>query len=279
MLLQETDLPESFERLQDLASEACGVPATLVKMVCDGEPLMSLEGVPKADELVEVMVLVDETPMYTWDIDQNPDNQYLQAVPGLASGANVMFKNISKDAWADPDYVNVLTQVPVHKGVHFVEFLLHSVQDEQWCGVTMSQERAGSRGGEVHGCFYYAGRRRADVGYLDAPRERRHVMSFSHVASGDRIGLLLDADEGVALFCWNGEFQGGCRVPTCPMYFCTALDRGDDAVELVRRPVEDFPVKLEDVVGTGKFLDDNLFAQAREDGVAGDLSDFELLQA
>ncbi|CAK9066573.1 unnamed protein product [Durusdinium trenchii] len=254
-LLLETQVPKTLDdtdaSLKDLMEEvstAWGVPSDLIKLVYNGMPLESLEALEGMS--AELVAVIDESPLYTWDIERNPDKNRLSV-----SGAAVTFERI------DPieDYVNVLSQSPVRQGIHFVEFHMHSVLDEQWCGVTMFPDRAGCRGGLVPGCFYYSGRRYASKGALDAFRERQHVLDFSHVQNGDVIGLLLDADRHVALFSLNGKFQGGCRLPDLPMYFCTALDEEGDTVELMRCPVEDFPVKLDDVISTPRFVNRDLY--------------------
>lgn len=248
-LLLKLTLPESLEELKERASAVCGMPPGLLRFVKDNEPLKSLEDITGG---MELMMMVDESPYYSWNIAGNPDSHFL-----TGSDTTVEFfdlKNMSA-----PDYVNVLSQVPIQQGVHFVEFIMHSLQDEQWCGVTCFASRAGCRGGDVPGCYYYSGRRHHGQGALDLIRERNHRMTFAHVKSGDTIGLLLDADRGAALFSLNGAFQGGCRLPQRPMYFCTALDVYKDSVELCQRPWEEFPVRLEDVIDTPQFLNENFF--------------------
>ena len=246
LLLLEMKSPASLDGLMQDVSKACRMPAELLKLVCDGTPIHSLEELEGISaDVVELVAIVDETPCYTWDIEGNPDKEYLSG-----GGATVTF------APCGPDYVNVLSQVPISHGVHFVEFHMHSLQDEQWCGITLSKDRAGCRGGFIPGCLYYSGRRSHSAGSLDMPKERQHLRELSHVESGDVIGLLVDADLHVALFLLNGQFQGGCRIPEGPMYFCTALDVTGGTVELVRCSVEDFPVKLEDVIGNHQFVDE-----------------------
>eukprot|EP00435_Cladocopium_sp_Y103_P006216 s946_g2.t1 len=255
-LLLQLTLPESLEELKERASAVCGMPPGLLRFVKDNEPLKSLEEITGGD--MELMMMVDESPYYSWDIAGNPDSHFL-----TGSDTTVEFTDVNN--MSDQDYVNVLSQVPIQQGVHFVEFIMHSLQDEQWCGVTFFPSRAGCRGGDVPGCFYYSGRRSHGQGALDLIRERNHRMTFAHVKR-----LLLDADRGAALFSLNGAYQGGCRLPRCrPMYFCTALDCYEDSVELFKRPWEEFPVRLEDVMDTPQFLNEDIFQK----------EDWEVLEA
>merc|ERR1712232_1210034 len=109
---------------------------------------------------------------------------------------------------------------------------MHTVGDEQWCGVTADGvRRAGSRGAS-DGYFYYSGRRGASVGALHAPQEREKVMNFDHVKSGDVIGMYLDVGKGPLGFDLNGKFQGLTEVPKVPLYLTTSVDSTDDHVEL-----------------------------------------------
>lgn len=240
VLLRELE-PESLEHLRLEAATSLEVRPELVRLVLDGQPLdfgALVEG-------TELLALVDPTACYRWELEQNPDQVYLRAV-----GASVEMR----EGFPIPDYVNVLTQVPIERGRHYVEFLMHAVHDEQWCGVTMSKERAGACGEAVKGFYYYSGRRSHPCGHLDALSERKHVMQFEHVQSGDVIGLLVDFDQQAIVFTLNGRLQGGCGMPPVPLYFCTALDEQGDAVELVRRPVEDFPYELKEVMASGLFV-------------------------
>ena len=174
-------LPESLEELKERASAVCGMPPGLLKFVKDNESLKSLEDITGDD--MELMMMVDESPYYSWNIAGNPDGHFL-----TGSDTTVEFTDLQNMSL--PDYVNVLSQVPIQQGVHFVEFIMHSLQDEQWCGVTFSTSRAGCRGENVPGCYYYSGRRHHGQGALDL-RERHHRMTFAQVNSGDTIGAEL----------------------------------------------------------------------------------------
>ena len=147
---------ESMVHLKQKVSEVCGVPEALLKVVKDNEALGNLpdlEEIAVTDEVVELMLLVDDSPCYSWDIAGNPDSEFLK------SDASEVVEFVNPNTCLHPDYVNVLSQSPIEKGVHFVEFILHSLQDEQWCGVTFCASRAGRRGEHAPGVYYYCGRR------------------------------------------------------------------------------------------------------------------------
>ena len=159
---------ESMVHLKQKVSEVCGVPEALLKVVKDNEALGNLpdlEEIAVTDEVVELMLLVDDSPCYSWDIAGNPDSEFLK------SGASEVVEFVNPDTCLHPDYVNVLSQSPIEKGVHFVEFIMHSLQDEQWCGVTFCASRAGRRGEHAPGVYYYCGRRSSGQGHLDVLHE------------------------------------------------------------------------------------------------------------
>ena len=240
VLLRELQ-PDSLEHLKLEAAKSCEVRPELVQLLLDGQSV-DFEAL---EEGAELLAIVDSRPCYAWDVEGNPDGGYL-------STENATVRMV-EGVWS-PDYVNVITQVPIERGQHHVEFLLHRVQDEQWCGVTMSKERAGACGEDEPGFYYYTGRRTSAYGHLDALRERKMVMQYEHVQSGDVIGLLVDFDQQAIVFTLNGRLQGGCAVPPVPLYFSTSLDEQADAVELLRRPVEDFPYELKEVIASGLFV-------------------------
>ena len=207
---------ESMVHLKQKVSEVCGVPEALLKVVKDNEALgnlTDLEEIAVTDEVVELMVLVDDSPCYSWDIAGNPDSEFLK------SDASAVVEFVNPDACLHPDYVNVLSQSPIEKGVHFVEFILHSLQDEQWCGVTFCASRAGRRGEQAPGVYYYCGRRSSGQGHLDVLHERKHMMPFEHVKSGDAIGMLLDANRGAVLFLIKWCISRRLRAPFASSVF------------------------------------------------------------
>jgi len=184
--------------------------------------------------------VVDESPLLTWDIQNNPNSEVLSG-----SGGDV-FK-----AGARYDFVNIITVEPVRAGAHFFEFVMHRIGDEQWCGVTSSELRAGFRG-DSKGWFYYCGRRHHEQGALHAGRERQLVQgkNFGHVKDGDVIGMLLDVDAGGVAFCLNGVVQGACVVPKAPLFLTTSLDDQEDHVELRKLPAAEAPSGAQEALET-----------------------------
>merc|ERR1712241_220436 len=119
------------------------------------------------------------------------------------------------------------------------EFMMHKIGDEQWCGVTATNRRAGAHG-SLSGWFYYCGGRTDREGALHEGRERHKARGkhFAHVRDGDVIGMTLDLHRGGVAFSLNGELQGACLVPKAPLYVTTCLDKLEDHVEL-RKPALD----------------------------------------
>lgn len=188
-------------------------------------------------EILHLTLVVDESPLFTWDIRGNPHGRLLAGSGGDVSKAGEEF-----------DFVNVITVEPVRplrSGAHFFEFVMHKIGDEQWCGVTTSRRRAGARG-SLRGWFYYCGRREHTRGALHQGREGSQPAAqvrkrFDHVKDGDVIGMLLDVDVGGVAFSVNGVVQGGCAVPKAPLFVTTCLDEQGDHVELRKPPLSAAP--------------------------------------
>merc|ERR1712032_498502 len=104
--------------------------------------------------------------------------------------------------------------------------------------------------------FYYCGRRTHDHGALHQGAERNATRRFAHAASGDVIGMLFDADQALVGFTLNGKVQGACVVPKCPLYLTTCLDREGDRVELRKRPLEEAPLAVGELVPLSKMSND-----------------------
>jgi len=206
----------------------CGIPALLQQLLQGMQVLSDTEILEPATGVLTLVV--DESPLFAWDVACNPNRDLLQGDASI-----VRFREESVD------YVNVVTRAPVSQGIHFFEFVMHHVGDEQWCGVCLDRARAGYHGSD-EGWFYYSGRRYSRRGALHAPRERQHVQDFAGVASGDIIGMLLDVDGGGLVFLLNDAIQGSCRVAARrPLFLCTSLDRAGDHVELRKPPLADTP--------------------------------------
>jgi len=187
---------------------------------------------------VEVGEVATQHSWYVWDVRGNPLHILLEDDDGvLKFGSGHLV-----------DYCNVLTRDPVRSGAHFVEFVMHRIGDEQWCGVTDDPRQAGSAvsGRNLHAWSYYCGRRNnqragsEDHAALHADKVR--VQDFHPVKNGDAIRMLLDVDQGALVFLLNGEIQGACPVPSSTsLYFMTHLDEGGDSVELRELPMSETP--------------------------------------
>eukprot|EP00931_Biecheleriopsis_adriatica_P062486 TRINITY_DN37675_c0_g1_i1.p1 TRINITY_DN37675_c0_g1~~TRINITY_DN37675_c0_g1_i1.p1 ORF type:complete len:280 (-),score=45.03 TRINITY_DN37675_c0_g1_i1:221-1060(-) len=230
----EASLPMTVRELKCELAAKVGVPQGLQRILLDGEVLSN--SAPLGTEALTVTLVVDETPLSSWDIAGNPGRRWLSGGGGLV-----------KFLEAPEDYVNVITEEPVRRGAHYFEFKMIKIGDEQWCGVTAHQSRAGCDGEDTRGWYYYCGRRHSVEGSLHAGQERRTTQTFKHVKDGDSIGILLDVDDGRLAFVLNSELQGACRIDDGPMYLTTCLDREGDCVELRKLPLDESPISLEDL--------------------------------
>merc|ERR1719373_705823 len=109
------------------------MPENLLKLML-GDCL--LEDDATLTEEATLTLIVDESPLCTWDITGNPNRELLSG-----TGNTVIFEH------GTTDFVNVITKVPICQGDHYFEFVMHKIGDEQWCGVTASRERAGQGDG------------------------------------------------------------------------------------------------------------------------------------
>lgn len=225
IILQQHEVPETCLQLKSMIAEATGVAPGLQKLIVEDSVFADDDAT--ADLPSNVTLVVDESPMFAWNIRGNPNSNLLDG-----QGSEVRFINEASD------YVNVVTCEPVMQGKHYFQFVMHTVGDEQWCGVTRDgQSRAGAHGAS-DGYFYYSGRRGSSKGALHAPRERQTLMDFAHVKSGDIIGMFLDMATGLLGFDLNGNFQGATQVPTSSgLYLTTSVDRTDDHVVLRKLPL------------------------------------------
>lgn len=116
VLVELQSIPTTLEELRHALEIATGIPAALQKLVKEGEVLLDDTQLSDVSELICVK---DETPMWTWDL-QNPEARQIE-VEG----------NVVKAPRLRSDFVNVLTKEPIRSGVHYFEFVLHMVGDEQ----------------------------------------------------------------------------------------------------------------------------------------------------
>jgi len=238
LYVEVSPVPASVEELKESIAEATGIPSQLQQLVhFDGTLLESIEALDP--EMMQVTMMVDETPLSTWQVDGNTCKEMLWGECGVVKATALR-----------TDYVNVLTQVPVMTGRHYFQFVMHCIGDEQWCGVTNVQETAGSRfsGRSLKAWTYYCGRMGSSSGNLRDGTGALHVLGKAQTGfkkvrpKGDVIGMAIDVDMGRLAFDLNGDLQGAVGIPRShPMWLLTHLDRTGDHVELLKVPLEDAP--------------------------------------
>lgn len=241
------DVLELKKRLQDII----GVPAGLQKILEAGTNnlMQNLQVLP--GRCWEVSMIVDETPLYTWDVQANPEKESLDI-----DGTTVSCTRLRTD------YTNVLTQEPIQSGRHYFQFVMHQIGDEQWCGLTADSSQAGRKvGGRSlkQSWTYYCGRMGSRSNSITDGHGALHADSWAVVEfktlkpSGDVIGMLVDFDKLAVAFDLNGEFQGACAVIKGPLWVLTHLDDSRDKVELLKPAVASAPEASLDAL-TGPLL-------------------------
>jgi len=248
VLAEVKPIPNTTLELKVALEELLGRPVALQKLVVSGSMKILSNDETLAREPLEVLCLHDETPLWTWDLDGNPQKEMLTIEMGRVTCPNLR-----------TDYLNVLTKEPMRSGRHYFEFVMHHIGDEQWCGVVANSKQAGSRvgGRSLTAWTYYCGRMRSHYDSLKDGKgalhaEGRAVVEFAKPQpSGDVIGMLVDLDAGAIAFDLNGELQGACAIPVGqPLWVITHVDTPRDDVEL-RKPslVEAAPANLEALSG------------------------------
>mmetsp|Transcript_76984 Transcript_76984/g.213996 ORF Transcript_76984/g.213996 Transcript_76984/m.213996 type:complete len:264 (+) Transcript_76984:85-876(+) len=228
VLAEVSPVPATVAALKLALEECTGTPHALIRLL-QCERLLNDEDDLPQDESFELMLCVDETPLSCWDIGGNPARDQIEGEAGHLLAPNLR-----------SDFVNVVTQEPVRSGLHFFEFVVHKVQDEQWCGVVTDASQAGSivTGFRLRGTFYYFNHHGARSGLK---KDCTLVTSFSPPRDGDVIGMLVDVDERLLVFALNGVVQGTSLLPHGPLFFFTTVDRPDDHMELRKIPVAEAP--------------------------------------
>jgi hypothetical protein len=229
-----------------------GCPRALQKLIAFAEARVCLDSERLAEEdSLQLMLVVDETPLFTWDVEGNPGKSMLEGQGSVVSSPNLRC-----------DYCNVLTKEPIRSGRHYFRFIMHEIGDEQWCGLVRDARQAGTTvsGRSLSAWTYYCGRMHCNyasivdgLGALHAGG--RAVKKFKKLQpQGDVIGMLVDLDVGAVAFDLNGELQGACAVPKEPLWVLTALDTKRDRVELEKPSLADAPPANLDAL-TGALLD------------------------
>ncbi|OLP77920.1 hypothetical protein AK812_SmicGene41970 [Symbiodinium microadriaticum] len=228
VIVELQPVPGTLRELKAEVEKASGIPVALQKLVKGGDVLEELE---LGSEGFEAICVKDETPMFTWDT-MNPDIEQLQIEGSVIRSPDL-----------HSDYVNVLTQEPIQKGIHYYEFVLHKVGDEQWCGVTMSPEMAGRRysGRSLDAWCYYVAMWGVEVAPAEASGMAR--VPCTH-RERNVINMLVDGDKRIVAFALEGRVQGACKIPgEEPLYVLTHMDTKLDHVELRKPMLEDAPAE------------------------------------
>lgn len=231
-------VPANVASLKEEIEKQLGMPRALQKIInvddaCVYADTHELEAVS-----LDVTLIQDETPLWTWDIENNPGKESLEG-----EGGTLKCPKLSHD------YCNVVTKEPMRSGVHYFEFVIHFTGDEQACGVVADPSQVGYSPGlrGLKAWAYYPGRARSrggsvtdGLGALHA--DGRAVKEFKKLKQeGDIIGMLVDLDQGAIAFDLNGELQGACEIPKVPLWVITHPDTERDHIELRKPCLADAP--------------------------------------
>jgi len=242
VLATVSPVPVNILQLKMALEEKTSVPVALQKLLELEGTHVFLDDEKLSGESLKVLMMTDETALFSWDLNSNPDKDMLD----LEGTSIVSCPRLRTD------YLNVLTREPIRKGVHYFEFVMHHIGDEQWCGLVNDSGLAGTRAEgrtvSVKGWTYYCGRMRSSCGNIRDGKGALHaqgraVKEFQKLRpSGDVIGMLADLEVGAVAFDLNGELQGACAIPTnTPLWLLTHLDQPEDKVELRKPCLADAP--------------------------------------
>mmetsp|Transcript_141464 Transcript_141464/g.257101 ORF Transcript_141464/g.257101 Transcript_141464/m.257101 type:complete len:312 (-) Transcript_141464:143-1078(-) len=242
VLTTVSPVPATVLELKQAIFERVSVPVALQKLLgFDGANVYEDGTRLDSSASMSVLMVKDETAMFTWDLENNPSSDQLQ----LEGPSTVTCQRMRTD------YINVLTKEPIRNGVHYFEFVMHYIGDEQSCGLVADPRHAGPAAGlrYLKGWTYYCGR--VGSGYSGSLKDGKgalHALGTAVVefkklqTSGDVIGVLVDMDVGAVAFDLNGELQGACAIATDrPLYCLTHLDTSRDKVELRKPCLQDAP--------------------------------------
>lgn len=233
-----TPVPDSLLALKEAIEQQVGMSVGLQKLVKYGDTHAYADGDTLGFESLDIMLVMDEENLYTWDIEGNPCAEQLQGNGGILTCPGLR-----------TDYVNVLTKEPLRDGIHYFEFVMHYIGDEQACGLVKDPSQAGSRHSlrSLKAWAYYPGRMGSSGGSLRDGKGSLHalgraVKEFKKLTKeGDIIGMLVDFERGAVAFDLNGELQGACEIPKEPLWVITHVDTENDHVELRKLDLEKTP--------------------------------------
>lgn len=235
-----TPVPETVAQLKEEIETQIGMPRALQKLLKVGDAYVYTDDDKLEPTSLDVVLIKDETPLWTWDIANNPGRESLEGDGGTLKSPQLRH-----------DYCNVITQEPMRSGVHYFEFVIHFMGDEQACGVVADPSQVGYSHGlrSLNAWAYYPGRVRCGGSHGDIRDGRgalhaqgRAVKEFvSLKQQGDIIGMLVDLDKGAIAFDLNGELQGACEIPKVPLWVITHPDTSRDHIELRKPCLDDAP--------------------------------------
>jgi len=239
LLAEVSPVPETVGALKAELAERLETPPALQRLVGSGSAQVCADEDKLSPEGGEFMMVVDETPMCTWDHAGNLARSMLVVDGGVVTCPGLV-----------TDFVNVLTREPVRRGAHYFEFHMHYIGDEQWCGLVANPAQAGRfvSGRRLEAWTYYAGRMRSNSDNIVDGQAALHALGKAVVPfkkpgrEGSVIGMLVDVGKGAVAFSLNGELQGACAIPTDkPLWVMTHVDTDRDHVELRKPSLKDAP--------------------------------------
>jgi hypothetical protein len=165
-----------------------------------------------------------------WDIVGNPDRRLLQGQCGT----------VAFPPTTVADFCTVMTTVPILRGIHFFEFVVHRVSSELWCGVTSDKAQHGVRvcGQYLRAWTYHSGTKQGGLMV-----NRACELELARLSARDVVGMAVDAEGRALAFSLNGVLQGTCSLPPnrVPLYVLTHLATGGDCIELRAAPLHNAP--------------------------------------
>eukprot|EP00971_Amphidinium_carterae_P131376 2602201-Amphidinium_carterae.1 len=155
VITEVAPVPLTILALKTEIEQLTGTPVLLQKLIKFGDVDVLDDGAALEDESCDMMLIIDETNMWMWDGDNNPDAHQIEI-----EGSHARCSKLRTD------FVNVLTKEPVRNGRHYFEFVMHHIGDEQSCGVVNDETQAGSRYSlrSLTAWTYYPGRMRRGFG-------------------------------------------------------------------------------------------------------------------
>lgn len=184
-----------------------------------------------ADESLVLRLCLTELPFFSWDFEGNTACDEIVCDGGDLRAPNLRSK-----------FINVVTQEPIRNGLHYFQFVVHSVNGEKRCGIVADKSQAGNcaKGDQLQGCFYYSGH----SGTHSLRFGNNIITRCDGPNDGDIIDMLVDFDAGALAFGLNGSLQCACEIYAPQAYLFTTVCGLDDHVELRKLSPYDAPSQL-----------------------------------